>query len=97
MARLLRQPVAITKSQARRLWLHAQRLDADAPFGSGPMATPAAVRHLGYVAVIALKTDRERRRVLLQRWTWIGKCPRRARKVPIEDALHRFEQFQLSG
>jgi uncharacterized protein len=51
MARLLRQPVAITKSQARRLWLHAQRLDADAPFGSGPKATPAAVRHLGYVQI----------------------------------------------
>ena len=44
-------PVAITQSQARRIWLHAQKLDTPAPFGSGPEATPAAVRHLGYVQI----------------------------------------------
>jgi uncharacterized protein len=32
--------VAVTQSRARRIWLHAQRLD-----------TPAAVRHLGYVQI----------------------------------------------
>ena len=42
---------ALTKSQARRLWLRAQRLDADAPFGDGPEATRAAVEHLGYVQI----------------------------------------------
>jgi uncharacterized protein YcaQ len=31
--------------------LHAQRLDATAPFGSGPKATPAAVAHLGYLQI----------------------------------------------
>lgn len=41
----------ISQSQARRLWLRAQRLDANAPFGGGPQATPAAVRHLGYVQI----------------------------------------------
>ncbi len=41
----------LTKSQARRLWLHAQRLDAAAPFGGGPEATRAAVEHLGYVQI----------------------------------------------
>src|SRR5690242_446061 len=45
------QPVAISQSQARRIWLRAQRLDTPAPFGSGPAATPAAVRHLGYVQI----------------------------------------------
>jgi len=44
-------PVALTKLQARKLWLHAQRLDAKAPFGSGPGATPAAIKHLGYVQI----------------------------------------------
>ena len=43
--------VAITQSQARRIWLHAQKLDTPAPFGHGPDATPAAVRHLGYVQI----------------------------------------------
>jgi len=41
----------VTKSQARRIWLHAQRLDASAPFGDGPQATRAAVEHLGYVQI----------------------------------------------
>ena len=42
---------ALTKAQARRLWLHAQRLDTSAPFGDGPAATRAAVEHLGYVQI----------------------------------------------
>ena len=44
-------PCGITRSRARAIWLHAQRLDADAPFGVGPAATPAAVGHLGYVQI----------------------------------------------
>ncbi|MFL6601757.1 MAG: winged helix-turn-helix domain-containing protein [Steroidobacteraceae bacterium] len=42
---------AITRPQARRIWLRAQKLDTPAPFGSGPEATPAAIRHLGYVQI----------------------------------------------
>src|SRR5580692_5212568 len=41
----------ITRDFAQAIWLNAQRLDADAPFGGGPAATPAAVRHLGYVQI----------------------------------------------
>jgi uncharacterized protein len=41
----------ITRNLAKAIWLHAQRLDADTPFGGGPAATPAAVRHLGYVQI----------------------------------------------
>jgi uncharacterized protein YcaQ len=44
-------PRRITRSRAKALWLHAQRLDVEAPFGAGPAATPAAVRHLGYVQI----------------------------------------------
>ena len=47
------------------------------------------------VAVLDLKTDRVRRKLLLQKWTWITRYARRLRKRQIEDALHRFEQFQL--
>jgi uncharacterized protein YcaQ len=49
------------------------------------------------VAVLDLKADRLRRRVLVQQWTWIGKNARRLRKARIEEALHRFERFQLAG
>jgi uncharacterized protein len=43
--------ITLSKIQARRIWLRAQRLDSHAPFGSGPQATPAAVQHLGYVQI----------------------------------------------
>ena len=44
-------PIQLTSVQARRIWLHAQRLDTAEPFGSGPKATPAAVAHLGYLQI----------------------------------------------
>jgi len=45
------QPIPLSKARARRIWLRAQRLDEIAPFGEGPLATPAAVQHLGYVQI----------------------------------------------
>ena len=51
MPGLAPQPVTLTKSQAKRIWLHAQKLDEPAPFGGGPEAIPAAVEHLGYVQI----------------------------------------------
>jgi uncharacterized protein YcaQ len=41
----------LSKTEARRIWLRAQRLDAPAPFGAGPAATAAAVEQLGYVQI----------------------------------------------
>jgi hypothetical protein len=41
----------LTKLQARRLWLAAQRLDTKAPFGAGAPAVADAVAHLGYVQI----------------------------------------------
>jgi uncharacterized protein YcaQ len=46
-----KKPHPLTNGQARRIWLHAQRLDTSAPFGDGPEATRAAVEHLGYVQI----------------------------------------------
>ncbi|HJY75577.1 MAG TPA: crosslink repair DNA glycosylase YcaQ family protein [Burkholderiales bacterium] len=46
-------------------------------------------------AVLDLKTDRVGRRLLIQQWTWIARAARRESKRRIEDALHRFERFQL--
>jgi uncharacterized protein YcaQ len=48
------------------------------------------------VAAIDLKTDRERRKLLIQQWTWVGKGSPRAHKRKIEAALERFEAFQLA-
>jgi uncharacterized protein len=37
--------------QARRIWLHAQRLDERASFGDGSDATLRAIEHLGYLQI----------------------------------------------
>lgn len=43
--------ITLSREQARRLWLQAQRLDTREPFGAGAQATKAAVEHLGYVQI----------------------------------------------
>jgi uncharacterized protein len=54
---------------ARRIWLRAQRLDTEAPFGAGPQATKAAVEHLGYVQIDTINViERSHHHVL---WTRI--------------------------
>lgn len=44
-------PLSITPAQGRVLWMTAQRLNSDQPFGSGPAAVRAAIAHLGYVQI----------------------------------------------
>jgi len=68
---------------------------------------PKEKRRLGYfalpvlvgdeiVAAIDLKTDRERRKLLMQQWTWVGSGSARSHKRRVEEELHRFERFQLA-
>src|ERR1700758_5012220 len=45
------KPIPMSKAVARAIWLRAQRLDSETPFGEGPLATAAAVEHLGYVQI----------------------------------------------
>ena len=51
----------------------------------------------GSMAALDLKTDRQRRKVLMQQWTWLGPrtAPRKELKRRIEEELGRFEKFQL--
>ena len=59
----------LTNTDARRIWLRAQRLDTSAPFGAGPPATTAAVEHLGYVQIDTINViERSHHHVL---WTRI--------------------------
>src|SRR6201995_4189762 len=48
---VLQESHSLTKAEARRIWLHAQRLDVREPFGSGAEAIADAVAHLGYVQI----------------------------------------------
>jgi uncharacterized protein YcaQ len=71
---------------------------------------PKEKRQLGYfalpvlvdgniVAALDLKTDRQQRKLLMQKWTWVGegmkKGARKELKRRIEEELDRFERFQL--
>jgi len=49
------------------------------------------------VAAIDLKTDRENRRLLIQKWNWVGNGARADHRQAIETELDRFEKFQLVG
>ena len=68
---------------------------------------PKAKRKFGYfalpvlvgdeiVAAIDLKTDREKGKLLVQKWTWLGPRTNRGHKKMIEEELDRFERFQLA-
>jgi uncharacterized protein len=60
--------IQLTSVQARRIWLHAQRLDSTEPFGPGPKATPAAVAHLGYLQIDTINViERSHHHVLYTR------------------------------
>jgi uncharacterized protein len=48
---ILAKPISLAKSDARRIWIRAQRLETSSPFGEGAAATTAAVEHLGYVQI----------------------------------------------
>jgi uncharacterized protein len=59
----------LTKTEARRIWLSAQRLDTPAPFGEGPQAAAAAVEQLGYVQIDTINVvERSHHHIL---WTRI--------------------------
>jgi uncharacterized protein YcaQ len=72
---------------------------------------PKAKRKLGYfalpvlvgdeiVAALDLKADRQAKKLLMQKWTWLGQgkktAGRKELKRKIEDELDRFERFQLA-
>ena len=45
------KPLPLSTTQARQVWLRAQRLDTRAPFGEGAAAVAEAIAHLGYVQI----------------------------------------------
>ena len=91
-------PLVIQRKRLEMFFGHVHRFEA---------YVPAARRVLGYfalpvfvgdeiVAAIDLKTDRQARKLLVQKWTWL--VPERVGlKARIEEALTRFERFQLAG
>ena len=62
------KPFSITTTQARRIWLHAQRLTERTPFGEGTQAVADAVAHLGYVQIDTINViERSHHHILFSR------------------------------
>src|ERR1700754_2606382 len=62
------KPLELSLEQARRIWLHAQRLDSFEPFGAGPQATRLAIEHLGYVQIDTINViERSHHHILFTR------------------------------
>ncbi|MBB6250809.1 winged helix-turn-helix domain-containing protein [Nitrospirillum iridis] len=90
-------PLVIQRKRLEMIFGYQHRFEA---------YVPAAKRVLGYfalpvlvgdeiVAALDLKTDRRGGRLLVQRWTWMAP-ERPALTAAIEEALGRFQRFQLA-
>jgi uncharacterized protein YcaQ len=91
-------PLVIQRKRLASFFRYEHRFEAYVPKEKrlyGYFAQPVLVGD-EIVAVLDLKTDRARGKLLVQKWTWIGKGARGVRRRQIEEALHRFEQFQLA-
>jgi uncharacterized protein YcaQ len=90
-------PLVIQRRRLQRFFGYQHRFEAYVPKEKrlfGYFTHPVLVGD-EVAAVLDLKTDRLRRKLLLQKWIWVARRLRRERKRRIEEALHRFERFQL--
>jgi len=96
-------PLIIQRKRTELIFDYDHRFEAYVPKEKrrfGYFALPVLVGE-EIVAAIDLKTDRRNKKLLMQKWSWVGKGAARAArselKRRIEDELHRFEQFQLEA
>jgi uncharacterized protein YcaQ len=91
-------PLVIQRKRLNLFFGYDHRFEAYVPKEKrvfGYFALPVLVGD-DIVAAIDLKTDRAARKLLLQKWTWIGRGAAKLHKRRIEEELHRFERFQLA-
>jgi uncharacterized protein len=94
-------PLVIQRKRTELFFGYGHRFEAYLPKAKrlfGYFALPVLVGD-DIVAAIDLKTDRKERKLLMQKWNWIGGAPKGGRKElkrRIEEELHRFERFQLA-
>ena len=95
-------PLIIQRKRTELFFGYGHRFEAYVPKEKrvlGYFALPVLVGN-DIVAALDLKTDRQNRKLLMQKWNWVGKGAARggARlyKRRIEQELDRFERFQLA-
>jgi uncharacterized protein len=93
-------PLIIQRKRTHLFFDYEHRFEAYVPKEKrrfGYFALPVLVGD-GIVAALDLKTDRQKRELLVQKWSWVGGAARAAKKEVkrrIEEEMHRFERFQL--
>ena len=91
-------PLVIQRKRLAAIFDYEHRFEAYVPKEKrlyGYFSQPVLVGD-EIVAVLDLKTDRERGKLLMQKWTWLRKDGRAALRQKIEAELDRFERFQLA-
>ncbi|MBS0559763.1 MAG: YcaQ family DNA glycosylase [Proteobacteria bacterium] len=91
-------PLIIQRRRTHLFFGYEHRFEAYVPKEKrvfGYFALPVLIGD-AIVAAIDLKTDRKARHLAVRKWTWVAAGPHEAAKRRIEDALHRFEAFQLA-
>jgi uncharacterized protein len=96
-------PLIIQRKRTHLFFDYEHRFEAYVPKEKrkfGYFALPVLVGE-AIVAAIDLKADRQKKKLLVQKWSWIGEGKaakgdsRKDLKRRIEDELHRFERFQF--
>jgi uncharacterized protein YcaQ len=95
-------PLIIQRKRTRLIFDYDHRFEAYVPKHKrmfGYFALPVVAGE-DIVAALDLKTDRHNRKLLIQKWSWVGAAAKGAArgelKRRIEQELHRFERFQLA-
>ena len=95
-------PLIIQRKRTELFFDYGHRFEAYVPKEKrvfGYFALPVLVGE-NIVAALDLKTDRQSRKLLVQKWSWVGEGARKGvrneLKRKIEEELHRFERFQLA-
>jgi hypothetical protein len=95
-------PLIIQRKRTNLIFGYSHLFEAYVPKAKrkhGYFALPVLVGD-EIVAALDLKTDRQNKKLLMQKWNWVGKgaarSGRKELKQRIEDELHRIERFQLA-
>jgi uncharacterized protein YcaQ len=95
-------PLIIQRKRTELFFGYGHRFEAYVPKDKrvfGYFALPVLVGD-DIVAAVDLKADRQNKKLLMQKWTWVGNgkkpAARKELKRRIEEALGRFERFQLA-
>ncbi|GGX07704.1 hypothetical protein GCM10007242_11530 [Pigmentiphaga litoralis] len=90
-------PLIIQRKRLHRLFSYLHRFEAYVPRDRrvfGYFALPVLAGDQ-VVAAIDIKADRTRQRLQIQHWTWVGGGSAARHQAQIDEALHRFEDFQF--